>query len=302
LQVIVSRAERCAVLVAMTLAVFSSADSDARTILFAEQFDNGDFRSRGWYAVSSSAVDSANHAPGGFASFHCHWAKGTRKCARGAPGRRKFAASSTVYVSFWIKLGSAAAPWRGSGKAYHPHLIYLLTDADHDYVGPAWCSLEFLIEPTRFTPRLAVADGRRINVKRLGANLLGTATPHAIAGGNGRQNATSGHYSNSNGTYSNATFWDSASSDFVNNKWHRVEVYVAMNSIVGGEPQADGIIKFWVDGRLVINRTDVYLRTSQFATQRFNQLFLSPYIGGGSPVAQDLWIDDLVVSDQPPSP
>jgi hypothetical protein len=57
----------------------------------------------------------------------------------------------------------------------------------------------------------------------------------------------------------------------------------------------------WVDGKVVVERTNVYLRTSQFATQKFNQLLLAPYIGDGSPVAQDLWLDNLVVADQPPA-
>jgi hypothetical protein len=180
-------------------------------------------------------------------------------------------------------------------------MIYLLTDADGPFVGPAWCNLEFLIEPSAFVPRLAATDGKRINTGQLGVNLLGTATPHAIAGGNGLQNATSGHYSNGDGTYSNGTLWDSTSANFVNNTWHRVEVYVAMNSIVGGLPRPDGVIRMWVDGKVVVERTNVYLRTSQFATQKFNQLLLAPYIGDGSPVAQDLWLDNLVVADQPPA-
>jgi len=75
---------------------------------------------------------------------------------------------------------------------------------------------------------------------------------------------------------------------------------VAMNSISGGIPQANGILKYWVDGNLVINRTNMYLRTAQYVTQKFNKLLLAPYIGPpGSPIAQDLWIDNLIVADQP---
>ena len=272
----------------------------AQTVYFTENFDDSNFSSRGWYDVSGGEVDTVNHIPGSAGSFHCHWASGGQKCTGGAPGRRSFPATATVYVSFWIKLGSATVTWRGSGLSYHPHMIYLLTDADDAYVGPAWCNLEFLIEPSAFVPRLAATDGKRINTAQLGANLLGTATPHAIGGGNGLQNATSSYYSNGDGTYSNGTLWDSASANFINNTWQHVEVYVAMNSIVGGLPRPDGTIRMWVDGTLVVEHTNVYLRTAQFATQKFNQFFLSPYIGDGSPIAQDLWIDNLVVADQPP--
>ncbi len=288
-------------LTATVLAGLPTTAGSAQTIFFTENFDYTNFAARGWYDTSGGTVDSANHIPGSTASFNCRWVQGGTKCAGGAPGRHLFTASPTVYVSFWIKLGSAAVTWRGSGQSYHPHMIYLLTDADDEYVGPAWCNLEFLIEPALFTPRLAATDGKRINTGQLGVNLLGTTTPHAIGGGNGSQNASSGHYSNGDGTYSNATLWDSPSANFVNNTWHRVEVYVAMNSIAGGIPQADGIIKLWVDGALVVNRSNAYLRTAQFATQKFNQFLLAPYIGDGSPIAQDLWIDNLVVADQPPS-
>jgi len=296
------RALGLSLVVAAILAGLPITGSAQQTVFFTENFENANFASRGWYDIvgGGGTIDSNNHITGSAASWNSHWTLGGTSASAGRPGRHKFTASATVYVSFWMKLGSASVPWQGSGKPYHPHMIYLLTDADGDYVAPAWCFLEFLIEPTLFTPRLAASDGKRINIGQLGANLLGTATPHAIAGGNGSQNATSGYYG-SGSIYSNGTFWDSVSASFVNNTWHHVEVYVAMNSISGGIPQADGIIKFWVDGALVVDQSNVYLRTAQYAAQKFNQLLLSPYIGDGSPIAQDLWIDNIIVADQPPA-
>ena len=261
-------------LITATFLFMLPAAGHAQTVFFSEDFDNGNFGARGWYDGGGSVIDSGNHAPVGSASYKCHWSQGGQKCP--GPGRHLFTGSDTVYVSFWIKLGTAATPWRGSGKSYHPHMIYLLTDADDDYVGPAWSSLEFLIEPIGFTPRLAATDGKRINTGQLGVNLLGTSSPHAIGGGNGSQHSSSGYYSNGDGSYSNATLWDSLSKDFSNNTWHHVEVFVAMNSISGGVPRRDGIVKFWLDGSLVINHSNVYLRTAQYATQKFNQFLLAP--------------------------
>jgi len=297
------RALGLSLLLAAILTWFPSTGSAQQTIFFTENFDDANFASRGWYDIvgGGGTIDPNNHIPGSAASWNSRWTLGGTSASAGRPGRHKFAASGSVYVSFWMKLGSATVPWQGSGSPFHPHMIYLLTDADGDFVGPAWCNLEFLIEPSLFTPRLAATDGKRINTGQLGVNLLGTATPHAIGGGNGSQDSSAHYYSNGAGTYANGTFWDSASANFVNNTWHHVEVYVAMNSISGGIPQADGIIKFWVDGALVINQSNVYLRTAQFATQKFSQLLLSPYIGSGSPITQDLWIDNLVVADQPPA-
>jgi hypothetical protein len=153
---------------------------------------------------------------------------------------------------------------------------------------------------TVFTPRIAMADSGAINVARIRSNLLGSATPHALAGCNGNQNASATCYPCSLSDHCNSTFWDAAFPAFVNGRWHRVEFYVAMNSTSDGIAKRDGVFKYWVDGNLVINVTDVYLRTGHNPNRKFNQLLLAPYIGNGSPIAQDLWVDDLVVADQPP--
>jgi hypothetical protein len=39
----------------------------------------------------------------------------------------------------------------------------------------------------------------------------------------------------------------------------------------------------------------VLFRTGAHPTMQFNQFFMGPYIGDGSPVAQQVWVDDLVV-------
>ena len=285
-----------------TLAGFAGSGGAQQTTFFTEPFDG---TWNGWYDGTGGSIDSAVFSPnGGNSSVRFHWNQGST----GEPGgarRRKFTASDTVYVAFDVKLGTASAPWQGSQLAFHPHIMHLLTDANADFSGLAWNNLTFYIEWSLFTPRLAIQDGQRINLSQLTNSfpgLLGSATPHAVAGGNGSQNQATpsgaGYYSIGAPNYANGTNWDSASANFRNNTWHRVEVYVAMNSVVGGMPQANGIIRFWVDGVLVIERTNVYLRTAQFAAQKFNQFILAPYIGNGSPVAQDMWIDNLLVADR----
>lgn len=52
----------------------------------------------------------------------------------------------------------------------------------------------------------------------------------------------------------------------------------------------------WFDGKLVIERTDVVLCSTDFPRMQFNQLLLTPYFGPGLlPQAQTLWLDELVV-------
>jgi hypothetical protein len=299
---------RASDLVLLTAAILigfpDEVGAQQQTIFFAEPFDG---TWNGWYDGTAGTIDTVVFSPnGGNSSVRFHWNQGST----GAPGgarRHKFAASETVYVAFDMKLGTANAPWQGSQQAFHPHVIYLLTDANADFAGLAWDNLTFYIEWNLFTPRLAIQDGQRINLSQLTSSypgLLGTTTPHAVAGGNGRQDQATPtgvtYYSIGAPDYTNGTHWDSASANLRNDSWHHVEVFVAMNSISGGVPQPDGVIRYWVDGLLVVERTNVYLRTAQFATQKFNQFVLGPYIGNGSPVAQDMWIDNLVVADHPP--
>jgi hypothetical protein len=62
------------------------------------------------------------------------------------------------------------------------------------------------------------------------------------------------------------------------------------------------VAQYWVDGVLYIDRHDLMFRTGANPTLQFNQFLMAPYIGDGSPVAQSLWYDDLVVMTAPPSP
>lgn len=295
-----NRAPGLYLLAAVILAWFPSTGSAQQIIFFTENFDDAKFGARGWYdsAGAGGTVDSANHVSGSTASFNCHWALGGTDCAGGTPHRHLFTASPTVYVSFWMKLGSQAVTWRGSGQPFHPHLIQLLTDADNAFVGPNSSLFSALIETSLFTPRIAEADSAAVNAGSVGKDLLASAMPHSVAGCNGDQNASATCYPCS--PYCNSTYWDAVSPAFVNNQWHHVEFYAAMNSTsVLGIANKDGVFKYWVDGNLVINYTNVYLRSGNNPNRKFNQLLLAPYIGNGSPIAQDLWIDDLVVADQP---
>ena len=63
---------------------------------------------------------------------------------------------------------------------------------------------------------------------------------------------------------------------------------------------ANGIVRYWFDGRLVLEHTNVLFRTGAHPTMRFNQLLIAPYIGDGSPVDQTMWVDDLTVATARP--
>jgi len=57
------------------------------------------------------------------------------------------------------------------------------------------------------------------------------------------------------------------------------------------------LLKYWLDDKLIIDHTNVLMRTAQHADMKFNQFIIAPWIGDGSPIDQTFWLDDLVVAN-----
>jgi hypothetical protein len=99
----------------------------------------------------------------------------------------------------------------------------------------------------------------------------------------------------------NGRFYDSEEVLFDDDRWHCVEAYFKLNTLdlENDRPNRDGIVRAWFDGRLVVERTDVVLRSTDFPGMKFNQFLMAPYFGSGLlPHAQKLWIDELAVGTQ----
>jgi len=62
----------------------------------------------------------------------------------------------------------------------------------------------------------------------------------------------------------------------------------------------DGVLQYWFNGTLVIDRHDVMLRTGARPALSFAQFIIGPYIGVGSPVDQYMWIDNLTIATSRP--
>lgn len=73
-----------------------------------------------------------------------------------------------------------------------------------------------------------------------------------------------------------------------------------MNSVVGGVGVADGKIRYWYDGQLLISSDNILMRTATLPNLQFDQFAFLPYIGSGSPVVQSFWIDELTVATARP--
>ena len=276
-------------------------------VLFQEQFDDTNLSSRGWYDPqgSGSTISTTEHIPGSTGSFECRFTPGATGCSGGAPRRHAITPTDRVYISFWIKHGGT---WAGSGRDYHPHIIYLLTNQNGTWDGLSYDHLTAYMEENEGFPAMAIQDGQNIDESRIGTNLIGVTENRSVAGCNGTAPnmgqhqvdcyvSGSVHWNDTNWRAGTAYFFDAAQKT----NWHFVEGYYQLNTVVNGIGRQDGILRYWYDGQLVIDRSNIIMRTGKYPGMLFNQFVLAPWIGDGSPADQTFWIDDLTVGTARPA-
>lgn len=294
-----------------------SAIPGGGTVLFEEKFDDDSFGGRGWYDGPAGTIDTTVHAPGSSSSFRCDFAVSATSCTVGKPSRHLFTASETVYMGFWLKFSDN---WVGSGRAYHPHMFHFINDLDDQYVGPAHTYLTTYTEVVGGRAQLALQDSKNDDLACLirndgsfvGCNGDATTYPftenRSVCACNGIVGDLDGRdcFPNGDGTWYSSRSWGSSGA-FVDTAgpnykadFHYVEVYFQMNSIQGGVGVPDGKIRWVQDGKTLISRDAILLRTAAHATLSFIQFAMLPYIGDGSPIAQSFWVDDLVVATAKP--
>lgn len=309
----------------VTDTVQAVADSTTRTLtagggaqlLFTEGFDDVNLPARGWYdnAAAADIVTSDFEAGGG--CLRAAFASGATR-PTWLLFRHLFTATPTLYFSYWVKYSTN---WIGSGQLYHPHEWEILSDLDADYDGLSDNYLGSYVEQNYQSggrPRVAFQDNRNINpaanVFRTGSGTIsGTDTvanteTRSVGGANGGVEdglewenfafGTGTGYYNDKQLTTGVAFQPTPGVGYKNN-WNFVEAYFAMNTVVGGIAQHDGILQYSFNGALLIDRSDLLLRTGQHPTLRFHQIVLSPYIGDGSPATQDARYDELTVATGP---
>ena len=286
--------------------------SGGGTILFTEGFEDNAFASRGWYDNTSMVTTTAQHLPTGTSAAEMHFTVGSTIPVQGTSARHLFAATPTLYVSYWVKYSSN---WVGSGHPYHPHEFLILSDQDGDWDGPSVDWLTAYIEQSYQNggiPRLALQDNKAINTS-YGAppiNLVGVTESRSVAGCNGvvEANVVTTCFNmppwyNDKELLAPQVWFQPTPGPGYKGDWNHVEVYLQLNSVVGGLGVADGVMQYWFNGTLVIDRHDILFRTGARPTIQFHQFMIAPYIGDGSPVDQYMWIDDLTVATgRPPTP
>ncbi|MCA9015429.1 MAG: hypothetical protein KDA77_08885 [Planctomycetaceae bacterium] len=247
------------------------ADPTAKypTVLFSESFDDGRLVERRWYDGDKFAV-SDKQPFSGKGCIEYRWLAGATKPADSSGIRRLFEATDTVCLRCYIRLSKN---WGWTGRPYHPHLMHFMTTENAKYAGPAASHLTVYIEPWNGKLRLAAQD------------IQNKDEPHGLT-----QGPLKGGF--------NGQMFDSKDELFTDDAWHCVEAMFQLNSLdlQADQPNADGIVRGWFDGKLVIEKTDVVLRSTDFPKMKFNQFLLMPYFGPGLlPHAQTLWIDELAV-------
>ncbi len=239
-------------------------------VLFHESFDDDQLLQRRWYDGQRFTISTGQPYQGrGCIEFA--WKANSTTPASSSGVRHLFEPTETVYLRFHMRLSKN---WRWTGRPYHPHLMHFMTTENGKWHGPAASHLTLYIEPQEGKLRLATQD------------IQNKDAPHGLT-----QGPLRGGY--------NGKFYDSQQSLFNDDRWHLVEALFQLNTLDldRERPNADGIVRGWVDGKLVVDRADVIFRSTDFPAMKFNQFLLTPYFGEGLlPHAQSLWIDELVVA------
>ena len=293
-----------------TAAVTVTASSGGGTILLQEAFADTAFGSRGWYDHTRLPITDTQHIAGSAAALEAHFLVGATTPTWGGAARHLFQPTPTLYVSYWVKY---SANWVGSGHLYHPHEFQILSDLDGNYDGPGNNYLTAYIEHNYQNggiPRLALQDNKSINTSygTPPVNLVGVTENRSTCGCNGvvESNVVTTcfnlppWYNDKELQPSQPWFQPNPGPNYKGN-WNFVEAYFQINSIVNGVAQTDGVMQYWLNGTLVIDRHDILFRTSARPSLNFHQFLIAPYIGsGGSPVDQYMWVDALTVATAHP--
>lgn len=275
------------------------------TLLFEEDFENSNIASRGWYDNTSVQLSTTEHIAGSTASAQYHFLAGASTPTSGGSQRHKFTPTSSFYLSYYVKYSTN---WVGSGQAYHPHEFNTLSTLDGDWDGPSNNFLNVYVEQNYLNggrPRIAIQDNKSVNTSSgaLPNNLIGVTENRSTSGCNGMSetNMFSECYNAGSYWYNDkqitgpVVFQPNAGVGYKNN-WNFVEAYFQLNTIVNGIGQANGVMQYWFNGTLIIDRHDILYRTGAHPTLQFSQFLIAPYIGDGSPVDQSMWVDNLRVA------
>jgi uncharacterized protein YjdB len=274
-------------------------------LLFQENFEDTNLATRGWYDNTGAVLSTTEHIAGSNSSAQYRFLAGATNPTSGGAQRHKFAATNSFYLSYYVKY---SANWVGSNKPYHPHEFQVMSTLDGDYDGPSNGYMVLYIEQSYQNggkPRLGMQDNKSVNSSYgpLPYNLVGVTETRSTGGCNGIVESNmlwecydaGGYWYNLKQQLGPVVFQPNAGPGYKND-WNFVEAYFQLNTVVNGVGQADGVMQYWFNGTLIIDRHDMLFRTAAHPTLQFTQFLIAPYIGDGSPVDQSIFIDNLRVA------
>ena len=279
----------------------------AANVLFTETFENTSFTSRGWYDAATPLLSTSEKFAGNSAG-QWRFLQGAQIPSAGMAMRHKFTPTSSVYLSMYIKY---SANWVGSGRSYQPHEFHFLSSSDADYAGPGHNWMTVYVEHSYQNggrPLVAIQDNKSINTSfgNPPVDLRLLTEDRSVAGCNGPVElgltstcfalpGASPPWYNFKQFLAPVAFQPNPGSGYKND-WNFIEAYFQMNTVVAGVGLPNGIMQYWFNGQLIIDRRDVLFRTGARSTLQFGQFLIAPYIGDGSPADQSMYIDNLTVA------
>jgi uncharacterized protein YjdB len=274
------------------------------TILFQENFEDANLASRGWYDNTGVVLSTTEHITGSISSAQYRFTAGATTPTSGNAQRHKFTPTNSFYLSYYVKY---SANWVGSGQLYHPHEFQVMSTLDGDWDGPSNAYMVLYVEQNYQNggkPRLAMQDNKSVNTSygTPPQNLIGVTENRSTGGCNGMSESNmfsecfdaGGYWYNDKQLTGPVVFQPNAGPGYKND-WNFVEAYFQLNTVVNGIGQPDGVMQYWFNGTLILDRHDIMFRTGAHPTLQFSQFIIAPHIGDGSPVDQSMYIDNLRV-------
>jgi hypothetical protein len=269
-------------------------------ILLKETFDDSDLTAKGWYDDVNPVLSKTEHISGSISSLEYTFLKGDSVPSGGKVIRHLFTETDSVYLSFWVKYSKS---WQGDAQHGGESAITFLTNKDSQFGGPWYNSLSVHVQQDSGKPVVYLTDPKNIDEANIGNDLTVITESRSVAGCNGDSDGYGPGECYPGGTcHSNykpfgkrIKYFQDTPGKYYKNGWHFIELYLRLNTISNNKGIADGIIKYWYDGGLVMQLTHVMFRTAKNPDMKLNQIIMAPYIGV-SPVDQTVWIDELTIA------
>ncbi|ACM21305.1 hypothetical protein Geob_2962 [Geotalea daltonii FRC-32] len=274
----------------------------AGVTLLQEKFNDALLSSRGWFDAGATNSKVVNDATRGNV-LEYSYNSGASTPTTGAL-RKEFTDADDITITYYVKY---ASNWQWTGLGYGPHELYLLSNLDSSWIGPAKTHLTTYLESIEGKQTIAFQDALNIDQNRVGTSLKGISENRGVFGCNG----SSDSYPDGIcwGTPKiNGKTWKASMPVITNGVWHSVKVRLKMNSIINGVGVADGIMQYWLDGVPYMDNKNIMIRTGANPNLKWSTFMIAPYFHNGAKQTQKFWLDDIQVTtgtstaDTPPAP